>query len=479
MDEEDRVIDIIESDKYETEADGEVPVPDGGWGWFIVLSAFTNNVITDGCSYSFGVLFTHLLDYFGESRSKTAWIGSAFASVPLLCGPIVSKVAKSIGYRKATMLGGVITMAGFLLSSFANSVEMLWLTFGIIAGFGVAFPYLTSTVTVALYFTKKRSLANGIGECGGGVGSFVFAPLVGLLIDTYGWRGALLVLSAISGNIIVCGALIRPTPKRTNATTRRDSIELKKIVESSNDLCNTVSCRDTVRQDDSVRDTSIDSENDPVIQDDPTTAAEGGEISTTKDNRKCLTLRNSTARLKRYLMSSVDFSVFRNHMFTFFTLVNFILYFWYDVPYVFLVDRSVRFGIADSDAALLISILGIAHTVGNLIYGFAGDRESVDKGTVYSVSLILCGVILSCVPRTTNYLALAVMSGLYGLLSAATEALCSVIIVDILGLDRLNDAYGYIMFLQGVANLIGPPVAGKYTIMTSYWGHLQLSYAKQ
>ncbi|KAL5019054.1 hypothetical protein ScPMuIL_004776 [Solemya velum] len=478
MDEE-RVIDEAGPENEETEADGDVAVPDGGWGWFIVFSAFTSNVITDGCSYSFGVLFTYLLDYFGESRSKTAWIGSAFASVPLLSGPIVSKVAKSIGYRKATILGGVITAAGFLLSSFANSVEMLWFTYGIIAGFGVSFPYFTSTVTVALYFTKKRSLANGIAECGGGVGTFVFAPLVEVLVDMYGWRGALLVLSAIAGNIVVCGALLRPISQRNCSvdkdhvprnTKNSDDLALHDMVHNDHINLNTLGSIGTHEDNDSLvqidSTTSID--DDPAMHINSSIGDKKGSISDTSKGHKLVIIRFFT-RWKKHPLASVDFSVFRNHIFLCFTLTNFILYFWYDVPYVFLVDRSARLGMAEADAALLLSILGILHVVGNLLYGYAGDRESVNKQIVYSISLILCGVILSFIPTTTNYLALAVISGFYGLFSAATEALCSVIIVDILGLDRLNDAYGYIMFLQGVANLIGPPVAGLlYDISGSY-----------
>ena len=78
-----------------------VEAPDGGWGWLVVFSAFVFNVVTDGTAYSFGVLFTHLVDYFGTSRSKTAWIGSVFNSAPLLCGPIASLVTKQIWFPQS------------------------------------------------------------------------------------------------------------------------------------------------------------------------------------------------------------------------------------------------------------------------------------------------------------------------------------------------------------------------------------------
>lgn len=58
--------DSEDSSSTNTPAKTEV---DGGWGWMVVFGAFMINVITDGCSYSFGVLFTHLVDYFQANRS--------------------------------------------------------------------------------------------------------------------------------------------------------------------------------------------------------------------------------------------------------------------------------------------------------------------------------------------------------------------------------------------------------------------------
>lgn len=38
----------------------------------------------------------------------------------------------------------------------------------------------------------------------------------------------------------------------------------------------------------------------------------------------------------------------------------------------------------------------------------------------------------------------------------------SVILVDLLGLEKLTNAFGILMVFQGVACLIGPPVIGQW-----------------
>ncbi|NXW39602.1 MOT13 protein, partial [Phaetusa simplex] len=47
---------------------------------------------------------------------------------------------------------------------------------------------------------------------GASVSGLAPPPLVPLLLETYGWRGALLLPPAISFNLVAAGALLRPMP---------------------------------------------------------------------------------------------------------------------------------------------------------------------------------------------------------------------------------------------------------------------------
>lgn len=184
-------------------------MPDGGYGWVVVFASLMISLIWDGLSFSFGLINTELLAYFGESKSKTAWISSLFFSVPLLMGPIWSNLVDKYGCRKMTIFGGVISALGFAVSSLCNSIEMLMITFGIISGLGLGIGYVTAVVSIAFWFDKKRSFATGIGASGTGIGTFVYARLTQYLIDSYGWRGATLILGGTMLNACVCGALMR------------------------------------------------------------------------------------------------------------------------------------------------------------------------------------------------------------------------------------------------------------------------------
>lgn len=190
----------------------EARPPDGGWGWVVVFASFMVNLIADGITFSFGVFYPHFLDYFGKGKGQTAWIAGFFMAMPLLSGPIASFLTDRYGCRRMTIFGSILAAIGFIISSFVDNMETLFLTFGIMAGFGLSLCYVAAVVIVAYYFEKKRSLATGISVCGSGIGTFIFAPLTYVLLDEYGWRGTTLILAGLFLNMAVCGLLFRDLP---------------------------------------------------------------------------------------------------------------------------------------------------------------------------------------------------------------------------------------------------------------------------
>ncbi|CAG7818808.1 unnamed protein product [Allacma fusca] len=227
--------------------------PDGGWGWVVVLAAFLVNMIADGVTFSFGVFYVEFNSYFGESKSKTAWIGSLLASMPLLSGPIASSLADRFGCRRVTIAGSLLSTMGFVLSYYANSVEMLYLTFGVLTGFGLSLCYVAAVVIVAYYFEQRRSLATGLSVCGGGIGTLIFGPLTTKLISSYGWRGTTLIFAGAFLHLSVCGALMRDlewTKKRVQKAHPPgvDLVPSEISILKKERLCNSAICIPTFVQ---------------------------------------------------------------------------------------------------------------------------------------------------------------------------------------------------------------------------------------
>ena len=77
-------------------------------------------------------------------------------------------------------------------------------------GFGFGLVYLPSVISVSFYFEKKRALATGIAVCGAGVGCFMFAPIGGMLVETFDWKTAMLIIAAVVLVSVLCGLLMVP-----------------------------------------------------------------------------------------------------------------------------------------------------------------------------------------------------------------------------------------------------------------------------
>lgn len=187
----------------------EPQIPDGGWGWVVVAASFLIATVADGLAFSYGLLQIKFVDFFETSEAKTSLVGSLFISVPLIAGPIMSALVDRYGCKKMTIVGGVFSTIGFVAASFSNTVESLYVTYGIIAGLGMGVLYVTAVVSIAYWFEKRRNLAVGLGSCGVGFGTFVYSPLTNYLLDEYGWRATLLLLAGTVLNVCVCGAVMR------------------------------------------------------------------------------------------------------------------------------------------------------------------------------------------------------------------------------------------------------------------------------
>ena len=79
-------------------------------------------------------------------------------------------------------------------------------------GCGLGIQSFILYIMVGQYFQRHLSLATGIAASGTGCGLLVFPPLAKLLIDTYNWRGAILILAGVNLHCLVYACAYRPVP---------------------------------------------------------------------------------------------------------------------------------------------------------------------------------------------------------------------------------------------------------------------------
>jgi len=71
-------------------------------------------------------------------------------------------------------IGVLIQTAGFISASFASRIWHLYMSQGLLIGVGLGFIYIPSIAILSQWFSKKRSLVNGISSAGSGIGGLIF-----------------------------------------------------------------------------------------------------------------------------------------------------------------------------------------------------------------------------------------------------------------------------------------------------------------
>lgn len=540
-------------------------IPDGGWGWLVVLAAFVINAVSEGIIFTFGLLYIEFLHEFGASKSATSWIGSLFMAIPLLSGPIASAFVDRYGCKSMTVLGALICVVGFVISSYVRSMALMYVTFGVIGGIGRGLSYVTAVVSIAFWFEKKRAFVLGLAASGAGFGTIVFAPLSTWLLFEYGWRGTLLIFAGLFANMCVCGVLMR-NPDWIIEEERRQNKEkeqkkndanmkiLKKVLDSkeaqhllpnssntergNHRIMSEVSLPTYLKQHEKVpvevlKQLSTNKELYKVIVDNyPSLAnckSDSNEVHSSEHKDLHLVRRNSKTRkshhhshsylrnirfrknsmvcrsamlhihkykikasscpnvyrnsvtidddeeeekwYKEYidiLKDLTNFSLFLELHFFLLALSTIILYIWFIVPYFYLAEHMNRSGYSESQASLVLSIIGLTNTVGMIVLGWVGDKLNVAK--TYAICLILTGISVGAMMFfTDSFILLVTSSGFFGLFFASCFSLTPSLLAELVSLDDFTMAYGLILLCDGIGNLTGPPLAGLLFDLTGSW----------
>ncbi len=133
-------------------------------------------------------------------------------------GDPTSLARDNILYYTFLLTGGVLTSLGFLGSSMVPNLEYLYITYGVLVGFGINLIILADSTIIPQYFREKLPLASGIAMTGVAIGVFLFAAVNEYFIGNYGLEGAFLILAGISLNGVPLGMLMKMPVKQKDET---------------------------------------------------------------------------------------------------------------------------------------------------------------------------------------------------------------------------------------------------------------------
>jgi len=168
------------------------------YGWWITITLAITETISWGIVYyAYSVLITTLEAEFGWSRAQ---VTGAFSLALLISGGMAVPVGFYLDRYSPRGLMTIGSIAASILMFSFTKVQTLPQLYLVWMGLGVVMStilYEPAFVVVAKWFEKRRATALMIITLAAGFASTIFLPLTARLLALYGWRQAIVLLSAL------------------------------------------------------------------------------------------------------------------------------------------------------------------------------------------------------------------------------------------------------------------------------------------
>jgi OFA family oxalate/formate antiporter-like MFS transporter len=121
--------------------------------------------------------------------------------------PFQAYLVDRFGPKLLIAVGAIMSGGSWVLASYADSLTALYISYGIIGGFGTGIFYVGIIGLVVRWFPDRRGLATGLAAAGYGFGAFFTSFPIDDMIKSSGYAHALFVWGIIQAVIGVVAAL--------------------------------------------------------------------------------------------------------------------------------------------------------------------------------------------------------------------------------------------------------------------------------
>lgn len=183
--------------------------------WLIALSAVGIH-ISIGSVYAWSVFTKPLQEQMGWGLKQISFTFSLAILFLGLSAAFLGHFVEKFGPRAAGTLSALLFglgIAGAGLAIHLESLLLLYLFYGMIAGIGLGVGYITPVSTLVKWFPDRRGLATGLAIMGFGFASLISSPIMNHLIEAYGISNTFYILGLAYFLIIFCSAQYLAPPK--------------------------------------------------------------------------------------------------------------------------------------------------------------------------------------------------------------------------------------------------------------------------
>ena len=185
--------------------------------WVIVAAGGLLGCVAAGALFSLPV-FLRPMAY--ETGWSVTGISTAMTIAFLAMGVASlgwGSLSDRYGAGPVALTGSIVLAVSLALASQTSSLWVFQLVFGLCVGGATAAILAPMMACVTGWFDTQRSLAVSLVSAGMGMAPLTMAPLAGWLVETYGWRSAMLAIAGIAAVLMIPTSLLVRRPPALDA----------------------------------------------------------------------------------------------------------------------------------------------------------------------------------------------------------------------------------------------------------------------
>ncbi|MFQ5996088.1 MAG: MFS transporter [Dehalococcoidales bacterium] len=367
------------------------------YGWVVVAVFLVIGITFYGIHFSFGVFFKSIESEFSLTRATTSAILSANMVLAGIYSFFAGWALDRYGPRIVVLLMGIFTGLSLVLTSQTNALWQLFITYSLLLAMGTGPIYVVPMSAVSRWFAKKRGMALGLSSLGIGLGVIVMAPFATYLITNFDWHTAYLIIGLIAWLVVLpLSMLLKKDPRDVGALP-------------------------------------------------------DGVIKPYADDVRS---EESSIQPMDYSLSEL----FRTRNFWLFVCIWFIFAACVFLIFTHLVPHITDIGFSAGQAAVVLSLIGVASIPGRLLMGIASDRLGRKLAPIIC-TLLQSGAMVWLI-WVQDLWGLYLFALVFGFVYSGFGSSGAALISDTFGLSKIGVIFGLLEISFGIGAAIGPAIGG-------------------
>jgi len=187
-----------------------------GKRWLIAGAAIIMQLCL-GTVYAWSVFKKPLMTAHGWSETSVQVTFMICIGVIGLAAAFGGTLVDKKGPRFVATIGGILFGIGTLLAGLADQIGSIWLMylgFGLVAGLGNGFGYVTPIATLIRWFPDKRGLVTGLAVMGFGAGAFFMGKIAPGMVNSMGVANTFYIWGVIFLIAVTAAAQLYKNPPK-------------------------------------------------------------------------------------------------------------------------------------------------------------------------------------------------------------------------------------------------------------------------